>query len=131
MDQYALIHESLNEALTDAVRALGGSKKVGAALWPAIPMDEAKNRLNACLNITRPEKLSLSEILFILRWAREIGYHGAMHFIGQECGYHVEPVEPADEHAKLQRDYIEAVKLQAKIAARLEKLALPTIKAVA
>ena len=38
--QYALIHESLNEALTDAVRALGGSKKVGAALWPAIPMDE-------------------------------------------------------------------------------------------
>ena len=44
--QYELIHETLNEAMTDAVRALGGSKKVGALLWPAKPVDEAKNRLN-------------------------------------------------------------------------------------
>lgn len=133
-NQYELIHETLNEAMTDAVRALGGSKKVGILLWPAKPIDEAKNRLNDCLNPARPEKLSLSEILWILRAAREAGYHGAMAFIAQECGYRIpEPVEPADEQAHLMRDYIESVRAQQKIAARLERIAGVTnnIKAVA
>lgn len=128
--QFALIHETLNEAMTDAVRALGGAKKVAAVIWPSKPLDEAKNRLNDCLNPQRPEKLSLSEIMFVLRSAREIGYHGAMTFIAQECGYRVEPVEPLDEQAKLQREFIESVKASQKIAARLERLATPSVRAV-
>lgn len=129
--QFELIHESLNEALTDAVRALGGAKKVGAAMWPSKPVDEAKNRLNDCLNPQRPEKLALSEIMFLLRSAREIGYHGAMQYIAQESGYRVEAVEPQDEQAALQREYIESVKVAQRIAARLERLSFPGVKSVA
>ena len=129
--QFDLIHESLNEALTDAVRALGGSKKVGSALWPSKPIDEAKNRLNDCLNPQRAEKLSLSEIMFLLRSAREIGYHGAMQYIAQESGYRIDPIEPHDEHAELQRQYIESVKVAARIAARLERLSFPNVKSAA
>ena len=130
--QYQLIHESLNEAMADAVRAVGGSKKVGSLLWPALPIEQAKNRLNDCLNAARPEKLSLAEVMFVLRAAHDAGYHGAMQYIAQESGYSLpQPVEPQDEAAQLQREFIEAVRASQKIAARLERLNVPTVKAVA
>jgi len=131
--QPELIHESIEDALRDAVRAAGGSKKVGPMLWPAKPLKEAENRVNDCINPDRAEKFSLAELLFVLRMAREAGYHGAMHFIADECGYRApEPLEPHDEQAKLMRDYIESVRVAQKIAARLERLTLAGgIKAVA
>lgn len=130
--QPELIHESIEDALRDAVRAAGGSKKIGSMLWPAKPLKEAENQVNDCINPMRRDKFSLAELLFILRSAREVGYHGAMTFIAAECGYQAEPVEPQDEQAKLQREFIESVKAQGKILARLERLSpSPTIKAVA
>jgi hypothetical protein len=126
--QFDLIHESLNDALTDAVRAMGGSKKVASALWPSKPLDQAKNWLNDCLNPHRPEKLSLSEIMFLLRGAREIGYHGAMNYIAQECGYRIEPVEAQDEKERLIREFNESTRALAKIAERIERLANVPVK---
>lgn len=128
--QPELIHESIEDALRDAVRAAGGSKKIGSMLWPAKPLKEAENQVNDCINPMRRDKFSLAELLFILRAAREAGYHGAMSFIAQECGYRSEPVEPQDEQARLMRDFIEATKMQQKIAARLERLAVPAQSAV-
>jgi hypothetical protein len=131
--QPELIHESIEDALRDAVRSAGGSKKVGPMLWPAKPQKEAENRVNDCINPNRDDKFSLAELLFVLRLAREAGYHGAMQFIAAECGYRSpEPLEPQDEQARLMRDFIEATKMQQKIAARLERLAIsPSVKAVA
>ena len=133
MFQPELIHESVFDALRDAVRALGGAKAVGPMLWPARPVEEARNRLNDCLNPQRAEKFSLFELLLILRRAREAGYHGAIGFIATECGYAPPtPVDPADERAELQRTYVESVKQQRLIADRLERLAQqPTVRAVA
>jgi len=128
-----LIHESIYDAVHDAVRAIGGSKKVGCLLWPAKSVKDAENRINDCLNCDRAEKFSLVELIFILKLAREVGYHGALHFINDECGYrHSEPLEPKDEQAALQREYIESVKSAQRIAARLERLVLsPSLKAIA
>src|SRR6478609_8377608 len=127
-----LIHETIHDALRDAVRALGGSKRAGPLLWPTKTVKDAENRLNDCLNPDREQKFALSELIFLLRMAREVGYHGAMQFIASECGYrHPEPLEPHDEQAALQREYIETVKLQARIAARLERLSFPSVKSAA
>jgi hypothetical protein len=133
MNQPPLFVESIYEALREAVKALGGAKAVGLYLWPEMFADDAGTKLRDCLNPERRERLNPEQVLLILRRAREAGYHGAMQFIAAEAGYKCEPVEPLDEQASLQREYIESVKAAAKIAARLERLAtlVPVVQRVA
>ena len=51
-----------------------------------------------------------------------------MAFIAMECGYSTpQPVEPEDERAALQRQYIEAAKSMARIADRIEQMAAPKL----
>lgn len=102
--------ESVNDALREAVRQLGGHKKVGPALWPEHPLEQASNRLRDCLNPDRREKLSPEQILFILKLGREAGYHGAMAFLATDAGYEApRPLAPEDKEAELQRMFIAAV----------------------
>jgi hypothetical protein len=101
--------EDINDALKQAVKALGGNKKVGAKLWPELPIDTAGNKLGDCLNPDRREKLSPEQVVFILRLAREKGYHAAMQFIAFDTGYRAEPVDPLTQEAQLQRDFVAAV----------------------
>lgn len=126
MDQPALFVESVYEALKEAVKALGGAKKVGKVLWPQKEADDAGRVLMDCLNPERKEKLDVEQVLLILRRAKESGYHGAMEFIAAETGYaRPVPVDPLDERAQLQRDFIAAAESVAKIAARLERTGAP------
>lgn len=122
MIQDALFHETLNDALKGIVERTGGNKAVGSRLRPSKAPEQAGRWLADCLNPNREERLDPEDFLHLLRIGREVGYHGAMAYIGQETGYRCEPVEPMDEQAKLQRDYIEAVKALGKIGSRLEKL---------
>ncbi len=121
--QPPLFVESVNEALRAVVAHLGGAKAVGPMLWPQKPVDEAARQLLDALNPDRPHKLDPEQTLFLLRKAREAGYHGAMEFIATEAGYtKPSPIEPEDERAQLQRDFIAAVKTSQQIAARLERV---------
>jgi hypothetical protein len=52
-----MLAESFNDALIECVKAAGGSKAVGVALWPAMGVEAAQRRLLACLNPERNEKL--------------------------------------------------------------------------
>jgi hypothetical protein len=123
MMQDALFHESVNDALRAAVQALGGHKKIGAAMRPELPADQAGSWLRDCLNPDRREKLSPEQVVWVLREARRIGYHGAATYILHECGYaEATPVEPEDERAQLQRMFIESVKAQNAITERMERL---------
>lgn len=127
MDQPALFHESINDALRDIVKHLGGVKKVGAEMRHAdMNPDQAGRWLSDCLNDDRREKLSPDQVLYLLKRGREIGSHGAMAFIAQECGYAApQPIEPEDEKAALQRQYIEMAKAMGKMAERIEALGRP------
>lgn len=126
MDQQALFHEDVNDALRSAIKACGGTKAVAAKLWPEKTMNDAHSYLNDCLNVARPAKLSPEQVLLLLKWAHEQGYHGAMHYIAQECGYEAKPVEPVDELTELIRDYLrtkgKANSLEPKIEERIAKL---------
>lgn len=102
--------ESLDEELTESVRAAGGSKVVGAKLWPGKSIEDARRYLAACLNPERAEKLALEEIMVVLRMAREAGCHIAVEFLLKDLFYAPpQPVEPEDRSDDLLRQVVSAV----------------------
>lgn len=126
-----MLPESLNDALIECVKTCGGSKVVGLALWPAKGVEAAQRQLLACLNSERNEKLGPDELLHVLRMARERGCHAGVAFIAASLGYaEPVPIEPEDERAKLQREFIEASKHMARLADRIERVSQP-IRSVA
>lgn len=121
--QTALFYESLNDALRDVVMALGGTKKVGAMMRPEKTVDEAGRWVNDCLNPDRREKFDPEQVIWLLREGRKVGCHAAMHYLCSDTGYAAaQPVEPEDEIAALQRQFIESSKGVAAIAARIERM---------
>ena len=131
IQQPSLFYDSVYEALRDVVRAGGGPKLVGAQLWPGKSVQEAQTRLLNCLDHNRAEKLSPEDLLVLLKIGRQVGCHVAMKFLCQECGY-AEPqsVEPADELAELQRQFVGAVDEQRKMLERMERLTRSPLQAV-
>jgi hypothetical protein len=122
MDQQALFHEDINDALRAAIKACGGTKSVAAKLWPEKTVNDAQSYLNDCLNTARPAKLSPEQVLLLLKWAREAGFHAAMHYVCADAGYETPaPVEPEDEYARLQREYVQAVKLLATLTPKIDE----------
>lgn len=122
MDQSRLFHESIYDALGTLVAALGGPKKVGPMLWPEKTLDAAAQLVRDCLNSARKERFDPEQTLLLLKKGREIGCHDAVNFICGEAGYaNPAPIEPEDEYARLQREYINAVNLLAKLTPRIEE----------
>ncbi|CAJ0698698.1 hypothetical protein [Ralstonia holmesii] len=130
MSQDALFYESFNDALDAVVKSCGGAKVVASKLWPEKTPDAAHRLLLACLNEGRVEKLSPEQTLFLLKLGRDRGCHAAMNFLARDCGYaDPTPIEPEDERARLQREFIEAQKAMQVLAGRMEQFGL--IRAVA
>ncbi len=124
MEQTQMFHEDIYDALRSMIKCLGGSKAVGVRLWPEKSVADAQNYLNDCTNKDRPAKLGLEQVLLLLRWAKEADCHEAMNYIAQEAGYAAPvPVDPEDQLAKLQRDYIAAVQQLANLAPKIEEAA--------
>lgn len=94
------IFSDMNDALTSAVHALGGYKKVGIILRPELATNPASAAqwLRDCLNPDKRERLTPEQTLHLLRLAREADYHAAKHWIDAEVGY--EPSRPIDLDAK-------------------------------
>jgi hypothetical protein len=123
MSTNSLFHESITEAIKDTINACGGSKQVAAKLWPEKAPDAAHRLLLSCLNDDRPERLSPEQLMFVLRMGREKGVHVGITYILRELGYDdPKPIEPTDELAELQRNCLELLQQQARMAARMEKL---------
>lgn len=127
-------HESLNDALIACVKACGGSKVVGLALWPAKGMEAAQRNLLACLNPDRNEKLGPDEVMHVFRMARDRGFHEGMQYMAASLSYSMPvPVEPKDEADELRRQLLELGKRMEVGFARLEKLdwPAPTLRSAA
>lgn len=100
------LFQSIEDALIDATRHLGGAKTVGVRLRPELEKDpEAAGRWwQNCLNPDHAQKPDLRQVFAVMRWAREVGYHGVMNFVCSDVGYRqTEPVTREDEQAELQR----------------------------
>lgn len=127
MRQEDLWHESIEDALRSIVEATGGPKATASEMWPTKRIADAARHLNHCLDIERPEKLSLSEVMFIARRGRDSEVHTLMHYLATELGYETpRPVDPRDEHARMQAEFKQTVELQEKILRHMERLAAAT-----
>lgn len=130
MQSKLAMFEDIEDALRDVVRDLGGTKVVGHWLRPELPPDQAGAWLKDCLNSERRERLNPRQLMAILRRAHDAGQHQLMEFIAAENGYEARTVDPKDEMAELQRQFIASVQLQQKIADRIERLTQPALQAV-
>ncbi|MGA4125526.1 hypothetical protein ACI2TB_05175 [Ralstonia nicotianae] len=99
--QEKLFYESVYEALAEVVRAAGGTKKVGAMLWPEKSADAAGALLKDCLNPDRREKLDPEQVAFVRRLGRQIGCHALVNFEMQDSGY--EQPKPLNSEAQARR----------------------------
>lgn len=121
--QGALFHESITDALREVVSVAGGAKKIGSLLWPELPIDQAAGKVRDCLNSDRRERFNPEQVLLLARIGREAGCHAVMIYMSRECGYaEPSPVEPEDEKARLQREYIEATKAIVAIGNRIAEM---------
>lgn len=121
--QMPLFYDTYEDAIRDCVTALGGNKAVGNVLWPALPADEAGRKLAHCLNPEKREKLDLGELRLIRREARKAGVHILAHYEARDAGYtEPQPLNPEDEAAQLQREFIASVKALEAIQARMGQL---------
>ncbi len=122
MDQQALWCDTFEDSLKAVIDAIGGPKRVASMLWPAKAIAEAARYLNCCLDPERAEKLHLSEVLFLIKKGREAGCNTAMYFLTDHCNYtRPNPVDPLDQRAQLQREYIDAAKQMKALSERITR----------
>lgn len=123
--QIPLFFDSYEDAIRSTVLALGGFKKVGALLWPAMPADDAGRKLAHCLNLDKREKLDLGELALVRKAARQSGVHILATHELREAGYaEPQPLAPEDEAAQLQREFITAVRALKGIESRMDRLSV-------
>lgn len=118
--------ESLNDALIECVKACGGSKAIGALLWPEKGPESAQRTLLDCLNDDRPQKLAPEQVLLILRQARERGCHAGMQYLAAALSYaEPVPIEPRDEADELRRQVLAMGAQLTRALNRIEQLEAP------
>lgn len=121
--QISLFHDNIHQALSVDVMALGGTVVVGNLLWGGLKPEKASEKLSDCLNVSRNQKLSLDEMLFIVREARKIGSYAGAYYFASDTGFaQPQPIEPEDEKAMLQTQFIQSVKALEQIQLRMNKV---------
>lgn len=126
--QPALFTESIYDALSDVVRALGGPKDAGKLMRPTIAADDAGQWVKDCLNPTRRERFNPEQVLWLVRKGREAGCHSIVNYLADEGGYtRPTPIEPKDEEAELMRQFIATAREQRLILERLERCGIRVV----
>jgi len=121
--QQTLWHDSLEDALKDAVHTLGGPKAAGHRLWPDKEPEAAARYLNQCLDPERAEKLELSQVLLIMQEAKAADCHTPMYFLADVLGYEPpKPKNPETERERIMREYIKATETLSDLAKRMERI---------
>lgn len=115
--------ETIEDALKAAIMAQKGFKAVGCRLWPDAAPDAASRKLAHCVDASRQERLSPSQVMFVLRGAREIGYHEPMNYFAGEVGYKAEPVTEEDQMADMQHEFKASLGFLADLTVRMERAA--------
>jgi hypothetical protein len=132
MDQPALFHERIEEALDEVIKTCGGRKKFASEMWPNKPHRDAHNLLDACLNPERREKFAPHDVLYVLKRGREADCHVAMEFLCGESGYTKPvPIDPESERAKRERELVETVKRAERLIDDIKRLTQPHLQTIA
>lgn len=121
--QTLLTPEIPEDALSDDIAALGGHWKVAKRLRPELDQKAARDWLLNCLNPNHKQNLTLGQIRLIVGWARAEGHTSFCEFWPTDNNMsRPVKIEPEDEKAKLQRQFVGAVGELSGMLARIEKL---------
>lgn len=119
MNQSALFHDTIYDALGADIAAAGGFKVVAAKLWPTETNAAAK--LRNSINPDQPHKLCADEVLAIKRLAREFGSTATVGYEAQQLGFQVTWVDPKDEADELRRRIADQLAILNRMMGRLER----------
>ena len=101
----SLIYEDELDAARDAIKHLGGAKRVGEMLYPDKQPEAAARYLLDALNPARSERLSPGQLLLLMRKSREVGFDGLTAYLLNEAGYAPPvPLDPTTEATKVARE---------------------------
>lgn len=122
MTPQALWHEDILDALKADVMALGGPKEFGHVLWPEKSVMAARSLLLDCLNPDRNQRLTPEQVALVIREARNVGSFCTIGYICQDANLTIpQPIEPEDERARLQKEFIKAVERLEGIKSQLSR----------
>lgn len=125
--QLPMFVEDYYDAIRAAVEGLGGYKRVGADLKPDLGVEAAGRWLADCVNPDKREKLSPTELAYIRRRARQAGLHVLAAWEAKDAGYaEPKPVEPEDERAALQREFVARARDMQDLLALMARAGLST-----
>lgn len=122
MNQAALFHDTIFDALGADIAAAGGFKVVAGKLWPAENPATAATKLRNAVNPEQAQKLCPEEVMQIKRLAREAGSTATIQYEGQQLGYAVTWIEPEDELQRIERENNELLKALTKRMERADTL---------
>jgi hypothetical protein len=122
MEQPALFHETIEDALGADIAALGGPKKCGAWLFSHLPPDQAGGMVRACLNQERSEKLGPLQVYQVMEKAATASSFATLQFYAHHLGFNVEWIDPKDEADALEREIRDELRAINQRMARLERV---------
>lgn len=117
MNQDALFFEDFRGAIKHLIGFLGGPKKVGYLLRPALSPKQAENWVNDCMNPDRQTKFDFEDFSLLLNEGRQRGIHCAINQLCAETGY----ADPQIAPKKTERQRL--AELYGRKAAELQTLA--------
>lgn len=121
--QLTLFFDDIYQALMADIQALGGSKTVGSILWPSLKPDKAGEKVANCANRSHAQKFDLEDMLLIIREARKNGSYATAFFMASDTGFaEPQPIEPEDEKARLQTEFIQAVKAMERLSSKMDRI---------
>lgn len=104
MNQTALFHDTIYDALGADIAAAGGFKAVAGKIWPVESAGIAAQKLRNAINPDQPHKLCPDEVLQIKRLAYEQGSTATVDYEAAQLGFQAHWIDPKDEATELRKD---------------------------
>jgi len=121
VNQSALFHDTIYDAIGADIAAAGGFKVVAGKLWPTEGTATASAKLRNSINPDQPHKLCPDEVLAIKRLAHEVGSTATIDYEAQQLGYQTTWIAPQDEADELRREVRDILAVVSRKLDRIER----------
>lgn len=122
MNQTALWHDTIYDAIGADIAAAGGFKVVAGKIWPNTDPATGATKLRNAVNPEQAQKLCPQEVMIIKRLAKEHGSTATIDYEARDLSYRVEWIDPEDELEQIERENNELLKAILKRQERAEQL---------
>lgn len=125
MEQQAFFHETIEDAIREDIRLVGGMKQIGFELKPTSKDPAGWLRTNT--NADQDDSgINYRQLIYILDKAAEKRRSAFLEFLGQRYGFRIDWLEPEDELTKLLRVYLQSQDTQSARKERIDALLAKT-----